>query len=91
MKREMDEKERSKERGSKSALFLRIYVFSFLRILTSKHRLIHNHDINIHNDQSDNSDATFYITSNRRGVETEMCQSARTQTPIALLPALTTQ
>ena len=31
----------------------------------SKHRLIRKHDIDIQSDQSDNSDATFYITSNR--------------------------
>ena len=29
------------------------------------HMLIRKHDIDIQSDQSDNSDATFYITSNR--------------------------
>ena len=64
--REMDEKERSKERGSKSALSHHIYVFIYFHFYAySKHRLIREHGIEIYNDHSDNSDATFYVTSNR--------------------------
>jgi hypothetical protein len=60
--REMDEKERSKERGNKSALSYFIYSHYTLTVSTdsSTSRIIDSH-----NDQSDNLDATFYITSNR--------------------------
>ena len=57
------EKERSKERGSKSALSY--FNFCFISTLMVSTDSSISRIIDIHSDQSDNSDATFYITSNR--------------------------